>query len=483
MEFDGAFAVFLVTLCIMFAFSFYGSIKAKKNDSSEEDLAGRSLNKWLVGLSSAATGNSGFIVTGAVGLGYTLGLQALWLPIAWFIGDLIFWQLFPSRLNRVSREYRSITLLDFLSEGLRGYSVRFLILIVSTLLIILLTFYTSAQWIAGRKFLTSVYQFSDVSALLFFSGTIVLYSAIGGFRGSVLVDTVQAVIRIMGTVLAIVAISWAAMKDSSFVPNINTAGEGFMDPFSIGSMITLLGFVSGFAFAAIGFGLGQPQIVSRYFAGNSPEDTAKAKWICIGFSQFTWMTMTIFGILLRGLMPELPDAEEGLGHFFKDNFPAIVAGIIFADVYATIAASSNSVLVSISQIINRDFLGALFKHRVVMTRTPFYFVIVVGVVSVVVSLFLPQNVFHIIVGSVSLIGASVGSAVMIKVMKWKHNGISLLLSVMVGFLSAFLWRISGIGEVFNESGVGIFCALCTNFAVCYLSSFKSNDVGSLGKNS
>src|ERR1700744_5218802 len=91
-------AIFISTLAITFLIAFATSARSKRSDK-DDDLAGRHLNKWVVGLSAATTGNSGFIVTGAVGLGYVGGVHWLFLPLSWLLGDIVFWSIFPARLN------------------------------------------------------------------------------------------------------------------------------------------------------------------------------------------------------------------------------------------------------------------------------------------------------------------------------------------------------------------------------------------------
>lgn len=75
---DLSVLIFLFTLAATFFVSFLGRAHARKLNSNA--LADQKLSKWLVGLSAGATGNSAFIVTGAVGLGYTLGMPSLLLP-------------------------------------------------------------------------------------------------------------------------------------------------------------------------------------------------------------------------------------------------------------------------------------------------------------------------------------------------------------------------------------------------------------------
>lgn len=179
---------------------------------------------------------------------------------------------------------------------------------------------------AGQKFLAGAFALPGWAALGLFALLIIVYSSIGGFRGSIYTDALQAGIRMVGTIVALAAVIWFAVADSAtYWHNMTSAGDGFLNPFPGGIGITA-GFVAGFAAAAIGFGLGQPQIVSRYLAGSSPNETRSAWWIYIGFVQFTWIAMTVFGLVLRGVMPGIDDPETGLSVFFQTNIGALLTG-------------------------------------------------------------------------------------------------------------------------------------------------------------
>ena len=459
-----AVVVFTLTLALTFAASIIARLRSGKA-AGDEDLAGRSLNKWLIGLSAGTTGNSGFIVTGAVGLGYAGGVQWLMLPLSWLLGDLIYWTFLPDKLNRAAREGGTTTLSELLTNGLSGVSAKCISVVVSILLIAFLSMYTSAQWLAGEKFLSGIFQFSQVTALLVFGLTIVAYSSLGGFRGSIYTDVVQAVIRILGTVIALGGVAWSAYANQpAFLSNIAAAGSDFLVPFPKASLINAIGFVAGYACAAIGFGLGQPQIVARYFAGSSPEETKAARWIYIGFLQFTWISMTAFGVLLRGVMPNLADPETGLSVFFVTSMGATVTGVIFADVFATIASTSNGILVAIAQTVRRDVIGGLFggsKTFSVMIMTVVTFLI--GLVTIALSFVLPGNVFTIAIDAVSKIGAGLAGPVLIKVFRIRHTGWSLLAAIIAGVAAAYAWTKLGYGAVFNEAGVGIAASLIVNW--------------------
>ena len=127
---------------------------------AEADITKQCLNRWLVGLSAGATANSGFVVTGAVGLGYAYGVYWLLLPLAWFAGDLVFWRFFPHRLNAYAARSSATTLSNLIGYGLKGRGARALTLICTVLVVVCMGGYTMAQWVAGQKFVDGAFGFS-----------------------------------------------------------------------------------------------------------------------------------------------------------------------------------------------------------------------------------------------------------------------------------------------------------------------------------
>lgn len=464
-NFGGAEVVFFITLAATFGAAILGRWHDRHHRNG--GLSSQNLNRWLIGLSAGATANSGFVVTGAVGLGYAYGIQWLFLPLAWLFGDIVFWYFFPSRINVAGRQTGATTLSELLSHGVSGWYATLASIVVTLLIVICLGGYTSAQWLAGQKFLSGAFDLSELGALGLFALIIIAYTTIGGFRGAVYADSLQAVIRVAGTVFALVAVIWFAQSDpQAFMNNLHLAGDGFMQIIPGNTLTAFVGFTLGFACAGLGFGLGQPQLVSRYLAGSSPEETKAAWWIYIGFVQFTWISMTLFGVLLRGVMPDISDPEMGLSVFFTQNLGPIITGIIVADIFATIAATSNSLLVAMAQAVTYDLLPQEFRqkrHTLWVTLTIF----ILGLLTMTASLILSGQgtVFEIAIASVSLLGAGLAAPVMVKVMGWNRSGASLFLSIIFGLGAAFVWKYAGLGAQLNEAAVGILVGLLVNWFV------------------
>lgn len=443
------------------------------DNAAEQHISRQRLNRWLVGLSAGATANSGFVVTGAVGLGYTYGLHWLLLPLGWLIGDLVFWKYFPHRINKFGARANATTLADLITFGLPIGRHHPLAILATALVIVCLGGYTMAQWVAGQKFLDGAFSVSIAEGdtdwlarhwtILLFAAIIIAYTSIGRFRGSVYADTFQALTRTLGTLVALGAVCWVAFTNTdAFVANISGAGDNFLNILGGGTAIAAIGFVVGYAAASLGFGLGQPQVTSRYLAASSPEEARAAQWIYIGYVQLTWATMTVFGVLLRGVVPDLVDPEQGLTVFVSATLPPLVVGFIVADIFGAIASTANSLLVAMAQAA-RDLVGRTWGNRI-----PFWCLSLgLGAVTMIATIALDgrATVFDLAITSVSLMAAGLAPAVATKVLGWPHTALSLTAGVVIGFAAALVWKLVGYPGTINESAIGIPLGFLTIYLV------------------
>jgi sodium/proline symporter len=248
-----------------------------------------------------------------------------------------------------------------------------------------------------------------------------------------------------------------------FSKHIAEAGSGFMSMRS-GGIAGTCSFMLGFALAAICFGLGQPHVLTRYLAGRSPRETRSAWWIAIGFGQFMWVSMMVFGALLRGVMPGIADPEMGLSIFFQSKTNAVLTGIIFIHVWATNAAASNALLVTMAQTITHNVMPK--AHRdLPIPRDLMIVILLLGVVSIVVSAAMHGSAYELALSAMPVMGAGLAAGVMIKVLGWRHSAASLLCAVCGGIIAAIIWHRLGFGSFFNEPGIGAGSGLLINWLV------------------
>lgn len=458
-------AVFAATILATLWVSLLGRRHERRTSAA---LASQGLPRWLIGLSAGATANSGFVVTAAVGLGFSYGARWLLLPLAWLIGDIVFWLMFPGRINRLGTAVAASTLTDVLVHDVSTKPKQVLRVLIGLVTLACLGGYVSAQWLSGQKFLQGAFGLSHAASLVAFAAVIIVYSALGGFRGSVYADTLQAAIRIIGTLVAVTAM-WlvASHHPDSFRKNIEAAGPGFLSVIPPDAITASLISCAGFAAAALGFGLGQPQIVTRYLAGASPQETQSAWWVYMLFVQATWLAMTGFGIALRGVMPALDDPETGLSAFHRATTGPVITGVIAADVFATIAATSNSILVAMAQSYTFDLrcprADAPRRHHDLWMP-----VLILGGVTMVASLYLHSTVTDLALSAVGIMGAGLAPAMIVQLLGWRHSAASLTGSIIIGLAVAAYWKISGLNAVINEAAPGMAAGLLVNFALVRL---------------
>ncbi len=469
-----ATSIFLLMLAATFAVSFLGRLHSKGGD--EHGLAEEKLNKWLVGLSAGAAANSGFVVTAAVGLGYNFEMQWMLGQIGWLHGAIVFWRFFPQRVNAFAQRSRATTMSELLSFGLPSAPGKILATLCAVLILFLLSMFLAAQWLAGQKFLHGAFGFSGIGALSIFAAVILAYTAVGGFRGSIYVDTMQAVIRLVGTAVALVTIVTIALKmPGDLHANLASVSPDFLMLFPMGIGVGLA-FALGYAATAMGYGLGQPQVLSRYLAGSSPEETQAAWWIYIGFVQFTWISMTVFGVLLRVVMPDMSDPEAGLSTFFENHVNPVLTGIIVGDVFATIAATSNAMLIAMGQAFAHDVIPRLLPR----VRLPLWLcAILVGVGTMALSLASQSNVATLTLGSISLVGAAIAPAVLVKVIGWRQDGPSLIAAVLAGLAAGVLWRVLGFQAIITEAPVGILAGIAASWLMTLRPGFVNMSINAL----
>jgi sodium/proline symporter len=182
--------------------------------------------------------------------------------------------------------------------------------------------------------------------------------------------------------------------------------------------------------------------------------------------------MTTFGIILRGVMPGIADPETGLSVFFQQNIGAVATGLIAADVFATIASTSNGLLIAMAQAANHDLIPLIPGRQ--MTKVPLAVsTLLIGAITMVVSIVIHGTVVTIALSSVSMMGAGLAAAVMIKVMHWPHTAFSLFCIIILGLVSAAMWKYFGYGSVLNEAAIGITVGLAANWLILRITAART----------
>ena len=451
---------FLATLML---FLLIGLASMAKSRGSSEDylVAGKTVPPWLAGLSAVATNNSGYMFIGMIGMTYATGLSSIWLMIGWILGDLMI-SLFTLRpLHAASRSTRVHSYGGLLAHwhGDDNHTLRRLIGLFTVLF---LTLYAAAQLKAGSK-ATAVLLDWDASWGVYIGAFIVLvYSAAGGLRASIWTDAAQSAIMLLGMTMLIfggveLAGGWNTAVEKMAAVNVHYMAW-FPDTDSLGIVL----FILGWLFGGIAV-MGQPHIVIRFISLDSPASINRMR-----FYYYLWFTLfygatILVGLLSRIAFPETSgfDAELALPTMAMKVLPDVMVGLILAALFAATLSTADSLILSCSAAITRDFVqheGKMHALWVAKLSTA-----LVLIAAVIIALTGARSVFALVLDAWGLLGSAFTPLIIVHALGQRPSQRLAITMVVVGVASFLAWQQFGWGGTLYSVAPGIISGLLLGF--------------------
>ncbi len=261
----------------------------------------------------------------------------------------------------------------------------------------------------------------------------------GGFRSSVWTDVFQAIIMFLMVTFFIVYCYNLFPDKSLILETLTKNNEGFRHIFNGYTFMSGLGFILGWACASMGFSISQPQMIDRFYAAKNTAEVRKAKWLYIGFVQYTWIGMTLVGVLLSGLVLGLDfqSSEKALSIVIAKDLHPVMKGLTLTAIFAAIASTADSLLIAVSNTISNDLLKPVFKLSASSTgMNNRLTILLTAIFTVFLSIvFINGSVFDLVMSSILLLGPSIAPAMVIKLMKWPNSPLSLSLAIIAGLVT------------------------------------------------
>jgi len=198
-------SVLICYLGILLAIGFWG--RRDSTTLAGYYVADKNLPSWVIAFSSNATGESAWLLLGLTGMGYLVGVHALWIVLGEVLGVALSWTLVALPFKEYTDRYHSITVPDYLESRFRD--TRNWIRLVSVVIIFsMVTTYTAAQLTASGKAFSSFLGTSYLTGVLTGAVVILFYTTVGGFKAVAYSDLLQGVLMFAGLlVLPIVGIA------------------------------------------------------------------------------------------------------------------------------------------------------------------------------------------------------------------------------------------------------------------------------------
>jgi sodium/proline symporter len=413
---------------------------ASKRVHSEADFfiagqgEGRGLGAWTAGLSYAASTSSAWVLLGYTGMVFTKGAVALWLVPGIFAGYAMTWLVMGPRLNAETSEKGHITIVDFMVGDVGDKWRRKIGIVCALMILFCFVFYISSQFQAAGNALSSVFGISSVEAILLGATVIVIYCLLGGFWAASITDALQAAVMLLACIIVPVM---AVIHAGGFGNIVSGLHEGQAPAYFsfTGGAAGMLGIGAALGLLGTGLGaLGQPQLLNRIMATKDAATRRKGAAITIGWGLVIYSGLTVLAFTAKSLAMDV----EGEKLFFEAAeafLPAVLAGVVIAAVLSAVMSTVDSLLLAAASAVSHDMglkyespQKALLFGRVAM--------VAVAILAVLMTLYLPQDIFSRVLFSWVALGAAFGPTILTRCLGWKVKGGFVLSAILAGFFIA-----------------------------------------------
>ena len=346
---------------ILLGIGFFASKRV--SNISDYYVGGKKLGYWIAALSARSTGESGWLLIGVTGMGAMMGVSALWIVVGEVIGVWLSWQYMAKKFKRMTDEYDSITIPDFLVSHFKSttHTIR---IVAATALSLFVVIYVSAQIDITGKTFESFLGIDYYTGIAIGFGIVVMYIFSGGFMAVAWSDFFQGSLMFVGLLLLPVVAYFSLSSDASILQGLRDIDPGLLNIWGAGGLTVMNGVaILGLLSIGIGF-MGSPQVYVRFIAIKNEAEIEKGKWVALFYTLLTDTSAVAIGILGRYMLTEAGEnpemilgnaAENVLALVLGQVMPTLIIGIYIAAVLSAVMSTVDSLLVVASSAVTRDF--------------------------------------------------------------------------------------------------------------------------------
>ena len=404
-------------------------------------VAGKKLPAWVIAFSTNTTGESAWLLLGLTGMGYLVGIHALWIVLGEVLGVTLSWVVVALPFKEYTDRYDAITVPDYLEARFRD--TRHVFRLISLIIILsMVTVYTAAQLTAIGKAFDAFLATGYGTGVIIGTVIILYYTSVGGFKAVAYSDLLQGILMFLGLLILpivgfVAAGGWAAVMSGLFAEN-----PAFLRP--MGELgLSVPGVISAVGFVAIGFAfLGAPQLLTRFMSARNRQEIVKGSLIAVVCIIFFDIGAVFAGIAGHSLFPGLADPETILPVMSVELFPPIFTGIFLIIVLAASMSTVDSLLILASSAVVRDVIQKIFAPDISELRLSLFgklTTVAIGAVAFVLAIGKVRAIFWFVLFAWSGI-ASAFTPVVLCSLFWKRTTRAGAIAGMVaGFLTVILW--------------------------------------------
>lgn len=341
----------VIYLAFIFGAALYAYSKRHQGDFLTEYYVGnRSMTGFVLAMTTAATYASASSFVGGPGAAYKFGLgwvllAMIQVPVVWLaLGTL------GKKFAILSRETNALTINDVLFYR---YKNKYLVWIACFALLIAFFAAMTVQFIGGARLLETTIGLTYTQALLIFAITVGLYTFIGGFRAVVLTDTIQGTVMILGTIILLLGVIYAAGGIEKAMTTLSEIDPALVSPYGPNEMLSFSFMASFWVLVCFGV-IGLPHTAVRCMSYKDSKALHRGMIIGTIVLSIVMFGMHLAGALGRAVIPDLTIPDQVIPALMVKVLPPIIAGIFLAAPMSAIMSTIDAQLIQSSSIFVKD---------------------------------------------------------------------------------------------------------------------------------
>lgn len=430
---DIVIATLVAYKALLIGIGFWAS--KKTIDTDDFFLGGRQLGPLVAAVSYSSSASSAWTMLGLSGIAYVLGLSSIWIALGSISGMFVAWYWIAPRLMTQSRKKKHITLTDFLLDGISGTLRRTMLWIISLIIVFSFIFYIAAQFQGAGSTFSLSFGLPINKSIIIGALIVMLYTLIGGFWAVSLTDTLQGILMAITAVLLPLTALVEIGGLSAFFEALRKASTPEQWSFTAANTgLYAIGAVLGSI--AIGIGtFGQPHLLIRFMALRDEKALRQARLIATAWYILVFVGMLFVGLAGRILYSDVGNPETIFFVMTEHLFSPVLGAILLAAVLSAIMSTADSQLLVAAGVIAYDLgLGGHGTNRLLLASR--LSIVVIVSLSILVSIYLPEKIFDRVLFAWIALGSAFGPSVFIRLASVTVPPMSILLSILCGFISA-----------------------------------------------
>lgn len=361
-------------------------------------VAGRGIGAWVLALTWVATMASGGTFIGAPALAWQYG----WASQLWIAGFMVItvtgMGILGKRIAFLGEATGAVTMPDLIRDRFESRGLGAILALITLLLYVA---YLVAQYIAGARVMEVALGMPYWAGLLLVSLTVTVYTAWGGFRAVAWTDSFQAIVMLVGILLAL---GFALDKAGGFGPISAYLEQQSPELLALPGPDNFLPFSQALSFFVIWplAVLGQPALMSRFLASGDRRVISKAAVINGLYVILLYPAVMMLGIVGRYLAPGITAPDQATPATIVAAAPSWLAGLMLAAPFAAIMSTISSFLLVTGSAIVRDLYQRNISHALSDRRAQLLSqgtTFLIGAAALVIAFRPPQYLQYIVIFS------------------------------------------------------------------------------------